>query len=705
MQPASPRTLPTAPIPAPQKRLPDAAITMRPGHRPELQGLRAVAIGMVVVYHVFLDRVSGGVDVFLLISAFLLTGSFAAKLESGAPLRIGRYWIKAFKRLLPPAVVTIAGVLLLTYLFFPAYRWREILNQAIASTLYTENWHLAAAAIDYYAADRSLASPLQHFWSLSIQGQVFVVWPLLFLGARWLIRRYGWDTRRTLGVLFGTVFFASLGWSIWETATVQAHAYFSSFTRLWEFALGSLLAIGLPLLERAYGFGPGLPGRRGPVRAARVVAGWVGLVGMLSCGLLVTVEGSFPGWIALWPLLSACLIIAAGHTGSRWGVDHLLAGRPLSKLGDMSYGVYLVHWPLLITLLVVQDASRAGAIEGLILIALSVRAGSLLTRYVDAPIRFSRSLALLPGRAVLVIALAVAVGITPSLLIQSALDRQTARILAGAALNNPGAAVLLGSSSGPQDPDAPPIPLPEDIKWDWGNIDDLSCKGPYKPTDPSLAAACRQTATGEPGKVIVAVGNSRTQQMIGSYLPLAEANGYTIVSIIKSGCPLDTTTTWEGCLDWNVELRDYLVALHPAAVVTNTTQIDPGQREKRTPGVEGLIGDLTGAGIAVIGFRDAPRLPWDPPACLHERSEEQCTVPTRGMFGEAELNRGLASSVRGSGAFHPIDLTDYFCPGGECVPIIGNVHVYMDAVHPTRTYVRTIAPEVDRQLSSSGWRW
>ena len=301
MQPASPRTLP-GPLPAPPRTIPDAIAPRRPGHRPELQGLRAVAIGMVVVYHVFLDRVSGGVDVFLLISAFLLTGSFAAKLERGAPLRIGRYWIKAFKRLLPPAAVTIAGVLLLMYLFFPAYRWREILNQAVASTLYYENWHLASAAIDYYAADRSQASPLQHFWSLSIQGQVFVLWPLIFLGVRFLVRRYGWEVRRTLAVVFGSIFVVSLAWSIFQTATTQGHAYFSTYTRLWEFALGSLLALGLPVLEQRFGSGPGRHTAPGPVRAARVAAGWLGLVGMLSCGLLVTVEGAFPGWIAMWPL-------------------------------------------------------------------------------------------------------------------------------------------------------------------------------------------------------------------------------------------------------------------------------------------------------------------------------------------------------------------------------------------------------------------
>lgn len=696
MQPASPRTLP-GPLPAPPRTIPDAIAPRRPGHRPELQGLRAVAIGMVVVYHVFLDRVSGGVDVFLLISAFLLTGSFAAKLERGAPLRIGRYWIKAFKRLLPPAAVTIAGVLLLMYLFFPAYRWREILNQAVASTLYYENWHLASAAIDYYAADRSQASPLQHFWSLSIQGQVFVLWPLIFLGVRLLVRRYGWEVRRTLAVVFGSIFVVSLAWSIFQTATTQGHAYFSTYTRLWEFALGSLLALALPPLERALAW-------ESSRRPLRVLLGWVGMLGMLSCGLIVTVEGAFPGWIALWPLLAASLIIIAGSTGSRWGVDRILASRPLARLGDISYGLYLVHWPLLVTLLVVQDATRAGLIEGVILIALSLRAGALLTRHVDAPIRHSASLAALPGRAVLVILAAVALGVAPALSIQSALDRQAARALAGSAVNNPGAGVLLGTSTGPQDPDAPAIPLGGDVKWDWVSMPDL-CKGAYKPASANLSTNCRQTATGEPGKVIVAVGNSRTHQMMGSYLPLAEANGYTVVSLIKFWCPITFEAVSDDCAAWNRELMDYLVTLKPAAVVTNTTQIDSGELEKRTPGVEGFIGTLTAAGVDVIGFRDVPRMPWDPPSCLETRSQEACEVPSRGIYADEALNADLVSAARRPGAFHPVDVAAYFCPDGHCPTIVGNVYLYIDGGHVTQSYVRTMAPAVDEQLRASGWRW
>lgn len=153
-------------------RLDRASIqTTRPAsYRPEIQGLRALAVLMVVVYHIWFDRVSGGVDVFLLVSSFLLTLTFIRKVEEGKKLDLGRYWLQLFKRLLPSVVVVLLATLIATYLFIPRSRWTEVFDQTWASLFYVQNWLLAERSVDYYAADDSVASPLQHFWSLSVQG-------------------------------------------------------------------------------------------------------------------------------------------------------------------------------------------------------------------------------------------------------------------------------------------------------------------------------------------------------------------------------------------------------------------------------------------------------------------------------------------------------------------------------------------------------
>ena len=270
------------------------------GFRPEVQGLRALAVLMVVSYHIWFGRVSGGVDIFLLISAFLLSLSFLRKVESGKPLDLARHWLHQFKRLLPAVVVVIIGVLGASYVLVPQSRWPDIIDQSWASLFYVQNWVLASNAVDYYADDHSLASPLQHFWSLSVQGQVFILWPLLFLASALLARRFRLKVRGVVLLVFGVVFVASLGFSIWETYTNQAYAYFDTRARLWEFALGTLLALALPFIR--------LP------RFVRVVVGWVGVAAMLSAGFLLDVQGQFPGYVALWPLVAAALVIVAGQT-------------------------------------------------------------------------------------------------------------------------------------------------------------------------------------------------------------------------------------------------------------------------------------------------------------------------------------------------------------------------------------------------------
>lgn len=144
--------------------------------RPEIQGLRSLAVLMVVSYHIWFGRVSGGVDVFLLISAFLMTLQFVSRYEESRPVSLVRHWLHLFWRLLPAVVVVLTGTLAATFVIVPRTRWTEIVNQAWASLFYVQNWLLQKQVVNYYAADHSLASPMQHFWSLSIQGQVFILW-------------------------------------------------------------------------------------------------------------------------------------------------------------------------------------------------------------------------------------------------------------------------------------------------------------------------------------------------------------------------------------------------------------------------------------------------------------------------------------------------------------------------------------------------
>ena len=322
-------------LPLMGKRTPsETTVTALPPLRrflPEVQGLRALAVLMVVSYHVWFDRISGGVDVFLLISAFFLTGQFVRKLESGEPFGLIKYWIKLSQRLMPMLTLTLLATLGATYLLLPQSRWNSILEQTWASLFYFQNWFLAAQAVDYYAPDHSTASPLQHFWSLAIQGQFFLLWPIIFVVAALAAQVFHVRARPLLIWIFSGIFLTSLGFSIMTTYSNQAFAYFDTRTRLWEFALGSLLALALPYLQLSTG--------------TRLFFGWFGVAAMLSCGFMLQIGQQFPGYLALWPTLAASCVIAAGATGSRFGADRLLSTKPLVKLGNNSYALYLFHWP------------------------------------------------------------------------------------------------------------------------------------------------------------------------------------------------------------------------------------------------------------------------------------------------------------------------------------------------------------------------
>ncbi len=654
------------------------------GFRPEVQGLRFVAVLLVAVYHVFLGRVSGGVDVFLLISAFFLTLSFVRKLEAGRPLALGRYWLHVFKRLLPLAVLTILGTLVLAWWFFPEARIDRIRTEALASVLYVENWALALAEVDYYAADDSTASPFQHFWSLSVQGQVFLLWPLVF-GAAWLLCRRGrWRPVPVLAVCFGLIFAASLAWSVHATATNQAFTYFDTRARLWEFALGSLLALALPYLN--------------PPRAVRVVLGWAGMASMVSVGVLVDVQGAFPGWIALWPLASAAAIIVAGRTGSPFGLDRILASAPLVRLGDASYALYLVHWPLLITYLVLRDRPVAGPRSGVAIIVVSLLLAVLLTKLVERPFQQWAWPERTKQRLAVSVAVSLALVAVPVLVWQQADARRAAVLAEEAARNNPGAAVLAPDFEFRGDPDAPTLPLASALGDEWVALPE-PCSGRFAPEQEILEPSCRQTpALADPERTIAVVGNSHMEQFMGALIPLAEEHGWQVVSVLQPGCAFAVRPEGDACHEGNEAALEYVERLSPDAVMTTSTyaaRMD-GSAEAVVGGFPELVDRLTGQGIDVVGFRDNPRFDANPYECAerHGQDAERCRVPVDQVL--APVNP--ADALRDRSGFTSLDLTDLICPEGVCRPVVGNVYVFFDPHHLTWTYARTMAPAVEERL-------
>ena len=670
----------------------------KPGYRPEVQGLRALAVLMVVSYHVWLGRVSGGVDIFLLVSAFLMTLSFTRKIEAGKPLRLLSHWLHLLKRLLPAVVVVILGVLAGTRVVLPQSRWPDVLDQAWASLLYRQNWLLADAAVDYYAQDHAGASPLQHFWSLSIQGQVFLLWPLVFAGAALLLRflrRMPVGDRVSypalLAAAFGAIFVVSLVFSIEQTATNQSYAYFDTRTRLWEFALGSLLALALPLLN--------------PGKALRLVLGWTGLAAMLSCGLLLTVDRSFPGFIALWPTLAAAAIIVAGQSGSRFGVDRFLAWKPLVSLGDNSYALYLWHWPLLVLSLAATGITAPNLIQGLAVVAASIVLAVLTTRFVEKPLREWRWPQRRAWRTAVVIVACGALLAGPVSVWESKLLADEAAAAAQPRELTPGAAALAPENAGKPTPDARIIPAPAAMKNEWADIDGL-CTDGNVPGDPLLAGCLQNSRPDAVTKRIVVLGDSHAQQYMAALGPIARSHGWEVVALLKGNCRFggESPDRDAECNAFNRASAQYVLDRQPDAVFTvaSLTHKDAPFETEVPHYLEG-IKPFTDTGIEVVGIRDNPRFTMNMPECVqrHGPDAPKCRVPLEESLADSSPLDAYRGTVPG---LHLMDLSDFICAGGICPAVVGNVYVYKDDNHLTKTYVQSMIPMFEqRLLAATGW--
>lgn len=661
----------------------EAGRTSKAGYRPEVQGLRALAVLMVASYHIWFGRVSGGVDVFLLISAFLLSLSFIRKAESGRGLHLRQYWVHVFKRLLPAAAVVIVGTLVATVLFVPRSRWSEIASQAWTSLLYVQNWALAADSVDYYAPDHSIASPFQHFWSLSVQGQVFILWPLLFALAALIARLAHKRFRSVVLCVFGAVFLLSFAFSIYETYTNQAYAYFDTRARLWEFAFGTLLALAIPFLK--------------PGRGYRIAAGWIGLAAILSGGFILDVQGQFPGYVALWPLVAAALVIIAGQTGSRLGADRILSWGPLVRMGEMSYALYLWHWPVLVIYLAWRGRQEVGPVGGLLIIGLSLVMAYLTTRFVEKPLRSARRLA--GGKqAVAIIAACVAAVAVPLGSWQYSLKVEDEKLQAEAAANYPGARVLLPDYEG--EPTGVPV-RPESMQDpdSWGHLPLQCSEVPDGPSDPALTEICFSTSNVEaPERTILIIGSSHAQQWIEAVEPLAASHNYRIMALLKGGCPYggEAASRSEDCNRFNQAATEYAQELKPDAVVAVATSAMPDAGvDPLVEGFETAAEELADAGIQVVGIRDNPRFGFNMQVCAETNGPDSCSAPL------AEKLTPVFPRTENAGGMAFLDFSDLICPDGTCSSVVGNTYVYLDDNHLTTSYTASMAEEFERRFHAA----
>jgi hypothetical protein len=471
------------------------------------------------------------------------------------------------------------------------------------------------------------------------------------------------------------------------TVADQALAYFDTLTRAWEFALGGLLALVIDTIV--------LP------RRLRVVAGWVGVAGLASCGLVLEVGREFPGWVALWPTLSAAAVLAAGVTGSRVGADRILASRPMRYLGGLAFGWYLWHWPMLVFFLILRERTEPGLLGGTAVIVGSLGLAALTNRLIEVPLRT-------PGvgteRATLRL---LAVTLVPVLLAAGGwelvtMHRSNNYTLATDDPDHPGARSLeQGFVYAGQD--KPRLrPAFARVQQDWGTTQGMNCS--ESPRGAGLEVCISETS-GAPTRRVVLVGDSHPTQFLAALRPIAAERNWELIVMSRGGCAFSTDSEIragdQGCLDWNAAAMGEILADHPDFVFTNATRdVRAGLTERTPPGFVAQWRRLEAASIRVLAVRDNPRFATSPAACVeaHGAADPRCSTPRSALFAEEAPYESMPD-IPPNVTF--LDFSDSYCGPRTCAPVIGNVLVYKDDNHVSATYIATMVPVITRAIDDA----
>lgn len=679
----------------------------RPGYRADLDGLRGLAIALVVAFHVWFGRVSGGVDIFLALSGFFFVGSLLKVAESHAPLDPRPVLRRVGRRLLPPLVLVLAGTTVAAMILLPFTQWFRVAEQTGASLLFVQNWHLARTASDYLAAD-PMVSPLQHLWSISVQGQFYVAALIVVFAAAWLLRRLSVPVRVPLAALLAVLTLSSLTYAVLSDLP-QSWLYYDGAARMWELTLGGLLSCLIPWL-------------RAP-QNLRIVLGVAGLAVVCMCGIVLDGGTLFPGPWALVPVGAAMALIVAGAappgTATPRGtaaVDtptaRLLSSPPLIRLGSIAYALYLWHWPVLIGYLVLRERGSVGALGGLAVIGVSLMLAEATTRWLEKPIRTSG-----PGRRrTALVAVVTAVGV--ALIAASATwtthvlrtDDAFARATGLSTDLYPGAAALGPFVDAEPRPVQPPL-LVAHRDLPPSTLD--NCIAQHTNRDPLTCTYGDSLST----RRMVLAGGSHSEHWLAALDTLGNLHGFRIDTYLKVGCPLsdpiaplDEESPTVECDTWSTQVLAALELDPPDYLFTTSTRT---KDEGEGPGdftpfwYVDLWRTLDEYGIPVVAIRDNPWLfrddvPYRAADCLaNGGSSDSCGVARDEALDH--VDPAIEASM-----FLPnvslIDLSDALCRPTVCRVVEGNMLIYRDENHLTTTYVRSLTPDLEQQLgAATGW--
>ncbi|GLZ30819.1 acyltransferase [Lentzea sp. NBRC 105346] len=678
-----------------------AATTSRGnGFRTDIQALRAVAVLAVVVNHLWPKGLTGGyvgVDVFFVISGYLITSHLDREIIRTGRVRLRRFYARRVRRLLPAAFVVLGLSIGLAYLLLPYPRWEATAWESFAAATYWENWLLAAKSVDYSAANAA-ASLVRHYWSLSVEEQFYLFWPLLLLlffkigRRRWVVAGVA-----VMGAL-------SLAFSVYWTSAHPSEAYFITPVRVWEFAIGAGVALAaskLVLSEKIAG-----------------LAAFLGFMLIVFSALAYDHHTPFPGYTALVPAAGTGLVIISGLRSGRQWHTAVTASWPVQFVGGISYSLYLWHWPVLLVAPFVVGELTTPQLLGVLAVSLVLAWVSKVViedRGMEwGPLVRSSRLTFAGMVAGLVVVSVLAGGL------QWTYTRHVAQAErdAAAGIGGPchGAAAMIATNGCPNPLGPARTVAMGPVNEYWRNAPECRLTDEHKAGDKPTTSICDFSGGASSAEKVWLVGDSHAQQWQAPLFELARERRWVLKLGLLGGCPFADVrfTGYRGkaseedtkrCTDWTSRMTDVVAADMPSMVFLSffarRESVDDrsgrSQTEQYRAGLEPRWRKWTDAGARVVVLTDPPLNgevrspdcvalnPANPGACAVERSKAQPADP-------------LTEVARSNPNVTLVDLTDHFCDEQRCHAVVGNVAVYYDQDHLNAEFSRTLKPMLAASL-------
>jgi peptidoglycan/LPS O-acetylase OafA/YrhL len=701
--------------------------------RKDIQALRAFAVLAVFAYHMRPEWITGGfsgVDVFFVVSGFLISSHLLKELRETGSIKFLKFWSRRARRLLPASFVVLGFMVVTIWLVAPQALQQRFFRDVSAASLYVANWVFAADSTDYLSSQNS-PSIAQHFWSLGVEEQIYLAWPLILLGG-WRLFSALRKPLVSLMLLVGGLSLISIVYSAFLVFRNDPSGYFSTFSRVWEFGLGALVAaLGV--------FRLGLVPTNPRLASTMAWSGWIALVGF---ALLFRAELGFPGLWALIPTVATCLIILANSEPAKYGLGLVINNRVTQFLGDTSYSIYLWHWPLLI--IAGFYFPRIPWYWLALIFAVTIGASYLTTQFVERPFRFGPFKTLPPAKVFAATATIMVLLVSSSQVGTSAVAKEIA--------SQERATIELERAVTERVISKPPVAEESVNEKVW---DEISCMGPAFLVEqecaefrwdiylPPVGAFDRTAHEIEPlamsgskvgclawkdrydlitctygvlgGEKWVLIGDSHAYQWLPALNTVAKNNNIELHLMARAGCPPNSAkrnAEWDhqqGCISWFNEVKQWFAENPDVEKVifgsfAGTTFL--GAVDKWTVNRAAVSGfkdawqELSANGAEVIVIRDTPFIGEETYACIERNAEylERCDQMQQDLERVAD-NAWIAAIEE---RLPVVDMWDYFCKGGVCQIVVGGIRVYKDSNHFSGTYGLLLAPYLEEQLFEKG---